>query len=85
MTEPIGKPEDLCLFPYEKHYIIKALEEHIMSVKKEIETMIKKAEELPGDHVLRDSIKNIAGYVERHYLRDLEIVLERVKNTPECE
>jgi len=85
MTEPIGKPEDLCLFPYEKHYIVEALEEHIKDVESDLERMLKEAKELPEGHILRDSLEGAAREVERLYLRDLRVVLERVKNTPECE
>jgi len=87
-NEPIFKEVDgvVKLFPFEKHYIVRALEHDIEAVEKQ------KADTKAYIEEARKTGQNLelCGMTERalsildHLLQDLKAVLERVKATPAC-
>lgn len=72
-VEPIGKPSDLCLHAFEKHYILVALRAFL----KDIEGTKRKIEEGKFPLPMPGGIDKIMG--------DVRIVIERVENTPVCD
>lgn len=81
MIETIGNSKCQCIMPFERHYILKALEEVIEKENKEIKRVHEGAEK-----IRESGIAEPEALIEIHerVKRDVEIVKKRTENTPEC-
>lgn len=76
----IGDSRCQCIMPFEKHQIIKALDDAIERQEKEIKK-IKEGVDYAKDSLLEP--KEIIN-VHENFKRDFQIVWKRVDNTPTC-
>ena len=87
-TEPIFKVDNgvVKLFPFEKHYIVHALEHDIEAVEKQkadTKAHVEEARKTGQNLELCDMTERALSILD-HLLRDLKSVLERVNATPTC-
>lgn len=76
--EPIGKLDDLKLFPFEKHYILLSLKEYLDNIEKiatDLENVVRK------DKKMKKMDIAAASTVRGVLVRDLKVVIERVEAT----
>lgn len=78
---PIGQPEDLCLWHFNKESIIIALEDAIKASKNEIEKIKDTPEGKLPSFVTKENLIRI----QERLISDNRTVLERVEATPTCE
>lgn len=79
-TKTIGNSKCQCIMPFEKHQIIKALDDAIDRQEKEIKK-IKQGADYAKDSLLKP--EEIINTHER-FKRDFQVVWKRVDDTPTC-
>ena len=79
-TKTIGDSRCQCIMPFEKHQIIKALDDAIERQEKEI----KKIQQ--GANGAKDSLLDPEQIINIHerFKRDFQVVWKRVDETPSC-
>ena len=73
-----------CIFRFEKHYIDLALEAIIESKKKELKSMLERAENVKRSALAAAILANAPG-MYNILIRDLETVQKRFAGMPTCE
>ena len=79
-TKTIGDSRCQCIMPFEKHQIMKALDDAIERQEKEIKK-IKEGADYAKDSLLEP--KEIIN-IHENFKRDFQTVWKRVDNTPTC-
>ncbi len=79
--ETIGNSRCQCIIPFNKRYLIKAIEEAIDRQEKEIKRTLERAEEIRKNELLTPE-ELIS--IRENTKRDLQMVWKRTNNTPEC-